>query len=329
MVGALLGHTVSAQGNIAAGGQLKTTEVVYVETAPVLDGRLDDGVWSQAFVIDDLHQINPTEYAEPSVQTRIYLVYTQDALYVGAELLDADAANIGAQVLRQGEGIFGDDVFGVILDPFNDRRSGFRFDVNPNGVRSELLFQNTSQQNADWQGIWRAAASQNEEGWIAEMEIPFKTLSFDPANDTWGINFMRWLPRQNEWLGWVSRNNTMNPGISGVATGFENMEQGVGLDVVPSISLRKSKDYSLSASDTDNEPSLDLFYKLTPGLNASLTINTDFSATEVDDRQVDLSRFSLFFPEKRDFFLADADIFEFGRLGSIGTFGNGPTFARP
>jgi len=217
----------------------------------------------------------------------------------------------------------------VVLDPFNDRRSGYRFTVNANGVRSELLYQNTSQQNANWEGIWRAAASQNEEGWVAEMEIPFKTLSFNPANDTWGINFMRWVPRKNEWIGWVSRNNNINPSIVGVATGFENLEQGVGLDIVPAISLREKKSYSPSMSESENEPSLDVFYKLTPGLNAALTINTDFSATEVDDRQVDLSRFSLFFPEKRDFFLSDADIFEFGRLGAITSFGSGPKFSPP
>ena len=329
LAGSAVCFAVAAQEDVPAGARVKTTEVVRVDTAPVLDGRLDDDVWSQAFVIDDLHQINPTEYAEPTVATRIYLVYTEDAFYVGAELLDDNAADITARVLRQGESIFADDLFGVILDPFNDRRSGFRFSVNPNGVRQELLYQNTSQQNDDWQGIWHAAASQNEDGWIAEIEIPFKTLSFDPANDSWGINFMRWLPRQNEWIGWVSRNNTLNPGIAGLATGFENMEQGLGLDIVPSLSLSKTKTYAPSMSDSDNKPSLDVFYKLTPSLNAALTINTDFSATEVDDRQVDLSRFSLFFPEKRDFFLSDADIFEFGRLGSISNFGSGPTFSRP
>ena len=329
LAGSTACFAVAAQDDVPAGARVKTTEVVRVDTAPVLDGQLDDSVWSQAFVIDDLHQVNPTEYAEPSVATRIYLVYTEDAFYIGAELLDDNAADITARVLRQGESIFADDVFGVILDPFNDRRSGFRFSINPNGVRQELLYQNTSQQNDDWQGIWHAAASQNEDGWIAEIEIPFKTLSFDPANDSWGINFMRWLPRQNEWIGWVSRNNTLNPGIAGLATGFENMEQGLGLDIVPSLSLSKTKAYAPSMSDSDNKPSLDVFYKLTPSLNAALTINTDFSATEVDDRQVDLSRFSLFFPEKRDFFLTDADIFEFGRLGSISNFGSGPIFSRP
>jgi hypothetical protein len=329
LLGGTFYHGALAQDGEPEGGRLKTVQIARTATAPVIDGQLDDSLWSQAIVIDDLHQINPTEYAEPTVATRVYLVYTDDALYIGAELSDSDAADISSRVLRQGERTLSDDFFGVVLDPFNDRRSGYRFTVNANGVREDLLYQNISQQNQNWEGIWRAAASQNEDGWVAEMEIPFKTLSFDPANDTWGINFMRWVPRKNEWIGWVSRNNTINPSVSGAVIGFSDLEQGLGLDIVPSISLREKKSYSPSMSESESDPSLDVFYKLTPGLNASLTVNTDFSATEVDDRQVDLSRFSLFFPEKRDFFLRDADIFEFGRLGAITNFGSGPTFSRP
>ena len=236
---------------------------------------------------------------------------------------------VTARVLRQGETVGVDDVFYMVLDPFHDRRSGYRFMVNPNGIRDDALYQNTTQQQRNWEGIWHAAAQQDEMGWTAEMEIPYKTLSFNPENDTWGINFIRFVARDNEWTGWVSRNRNINPSIAGVAEGFQGLEQGVGLDIVPSISLREMRTFSPATSDFEPEPSLDIFYKLTPGLNGSLTINTDFSATEVDDRQVDLSRFSLFFPEKRAFFLKDSDIFEFGRLGPSGEFSSAPTFARP
>ena len=318
-----------AQDRAPDGTESKNVQIVRTEVAPTLDGRLDDDVWSQAAIVDDLHQITPTEYAEPTEYTRVFLLYTEDALYVGAELTLNDPDRISAQILRQGESFFGDDMFAIILDPFHDRRSGYRFEVNSNGIRSDLLFQNTNQRQQNWDGIWQAAAARNEQGWTAEMRIPFKTLSFDPSNDTWGINFMRWMPRTAEWLGWVSRNRTQNPSVSGTVSGFNNLEQGVGLDVVPSISLGEQKTYSPSSSTSNSDPSLDVFYKVTPGLNASLTINTDFSATEVDDRQVDLSRFSLFFPEKRDFFLADSDIFQFGRIGGNTGFGIRPTFARP
>ena len=302
LVGVSPYHGALAQDRAPAGAGPKTVRIVHADTPPILDGRLDEDVWSRAATVDDLHQITPTEYAEPTEYTRIYLLYTDDALYVGAELSNNDSDRVYARVLRQGENFFGDDLFAIILDPFHDRRSGYRFDVNPNGVRREMLFQNTTQRQENWQGIWQAESAQTDQGWTTEKRIPFKTLSFDPGNDTWGINFMRWMPRQSEWLGWVSRNRTQNPSIAGTVTGFGDLQQGLGLDVVPSLSLGRRKEYSPPVSMSDGEPSLDVFYKLTPGLNASLTINTDFSATEVYDRQVDLSRFSLFFPEKRDFF---------------------------
>ncbi len=132
--------------------------------------------------------------------------------------------------------------------------------------------------------------------------------------DEWGINFGRGIARSNEFVGWVSRNQSQDPSIAGVASGLTGLRQGIGLDLVPSLSLRQERDFALSVDDSDIEPSFDLFYKFTPALTGSLTFNTDFSATEVDDRQVNLTRFNLFFPEKRDFFLQDADIFEFGRI---------------
>ena len=226
-------------------------QIMRADTAPVLDGRLDDEGWSRAELVDDLHQISPVEYAEPTEQTRIYILYTDDALYVGAELSYNDPDHIYARILRQGEGFFGDDLFAIYLDPFYDRRSGYRFEVNANGIRSELLFQNTNQRQENWEGIWQAQSIRNDEGWTTEMRIPFKTLSFDPSNDTWGINFMRWMPRQSEWLGWVSRNRSQNPSISGTVIGFNNLEQGMGLDVVPSISLRGQKAYAPSVDTSD------------------------------------------------------------------------------
>ena len=149
-------------------------------------------------------------------------------------------------------------------------------------------------------------------------EIPFKTLPFDPAIDTWGFNFGRASAAgARKWPG--SRAiAAINPSILGLATGFRGLDQGLGLDVVPSSPSTGRRRSSPRRSDANLEPSLDVFYRVTPSLNASLTVNTDFSATEVDDRQVNLTRFNLFFPEKRDFFLNDADLFEFGRIGSAG-----------
>ena len=305
---------VGQGNNIALELETKSVSIEWGD-APVIDGQLNEADWRQAEKIDNFHQIVPFEYAEPSEPTEIRIYYGDDALYIGARMHDSAAEEINANVLRQGATIWGDDFISVNLHPFNDKRTGYRFQINPNGIRMEMLFYETTGADWNWNGIWHGATSRDEEGWTAEIEIPFKTLSFDPQNDTWGINFQRDIGREDERIGWVSRDSIQNPSIAGEIIGFEELQVGRGLDVVPSITLKQNKDYSPSIKDSSTEPSLDLFYKITPALNAALTLNTDFSATEVDDRQVELTRFSLFFPEKRTFFLRDSDMFRYARIG--------------
>lgn len=317
-------QSVSVPSAATEGGSEKSVRIVRTSTAPVIDGVLDEPAWSQAAVVDDLHQIRPTEYAPPSERTVVYLMYDDDALYIGARLYDSEPGKITALVLRQGAEIFSDDWFSVVIDPFHDRRSGYRFQTNPNGLRREALFQNVSDQQWDWQGIWYSAAKITSDGWVVEMAIPFKTLSFDPSSDTWGIDFSRSIARRNERMAWVSRNRAVNPSTSGDAVGLVGMRQGAGLDIVPSVSVKTTRDVATGLEDSKLHPSVDVFYKVTPGLTGSLTVNTDFSAVEADNRQVNLSPFALFYPEKRSFFLQDADIFEFGRIDQNGR----PFFSR-
>jgi hypothetical protein len=305
----------AAQDDAVDGGDSKTIEIHATDHAPVLDGQIDEAEWADATIVEDLHQVNPLEYAAPSEKTRVYLLYDKETLYVAARLFDSEPQLINARVLRQNQPIGPDDRFFVQIDTFGNRRSGYLFGVNPNGVRFDGLFQNTNQRQFDWDGIWDAAAGIDDEGWSVEMALPFKTLSFDPSNDSWRMNFTRNVIRRNETIAWASRNRNTDPSTMGHVVGFADLDQGLGLDVVPSISVRRHTGAAVGPSSTDSEPSLDLFYKLTPSLNGALTINTDFSATEVDNRQVNLTRFNLFFPEKRAFFLQDLDIFEFGRIG--------------
>jgi hypothetical protein len=319
--------SVSAQDALRDPGQ-KSVTLVRTDTPPVIDGVLDDAVWQQAAYIDDLHQVSPIEYAEPSERTEIYLLYDDDALYIGARMHMSDPADITANVMRQhGQQMTQDDTLFVTLDPLNDRRSGYFFGINPNGVRLDGLYRNVSEYYSDWDTIFYADSVITDDGWTTEYAIPYKSISFDPNTDTWGLNFSRSIQIRNEDIAWVSRNRRWDPSTAGLALGIEGLQQGVGLDVMPSVSFTRSKifgnenepDPNLrfdSSVERTEQPSLDVVYKLTSALNASLTINTDFSATEVDDRQVNLSRFSLFFPEKRDFFLREADIFEFGRIGA-------------
>ena len=307
-----------AQESPPDGAREKSVRIVRTATPPVIDGVLDEEAWQLAARLEDLHEIQPTEYAAAKERTVVYLMYDSDAIYVGARLYDREPSDITARILRQGDEVFGDDWFALLLDPFHDRRSGYRFLTNPNGLRQEAIFQNVSEEQWDWEGIWYTASTIDDEGWVTEIAIPFKTLSFDPENDTWGINFRRAIARRDERTGWVSRNRNSDPSTSGTVVGLVGLEQGMGLDVVPALSISERRPFDGTATTTETDPSLDVFYKLTPSLTSALTINTDFSATEVDDRQVNLTRFGLFFPEKRDFFLQDADIFEFGGLEQNG-----------
>jgi hypothetical protein len=313
---------VRAEAALAQGApesdDTKSVRVVRVDSPPAIDGRLDEAVWQQADVITDFHQIRPGNGTPPSERTEVYLLYDDDALYIGARMYDSEPDRIAAPTVRHGQGLGRDDRLVVILDPFSTGRTGYRFETNSNGVRHDALYDNVTSFESEWTVIWDTAATIFDNGWIAEIEIPFKTLPFDPTIDTWGFNFGRSIRRRGEEMVWVSRNRSYNPSILGRATGLTGMDQGLGLDIVPSVSFNRQEAFSPSASDSHVEPSLDVFYRITPSLNGSLTVNTDFSAAEVDDRQVNLTRFNLFFPEKRDFFLNDADLFEFGRIGSVG-----------
>ena len=298
----------------AEDARVKTLPAIFTESPPVLDGVLDPAFWREAAVVDDLHMVVPDEFAPPSERSVIYVLYGREALYFAARFYD-DPDKITARVLRQGDASWGEDGFSVILDPFNQGRSGYIFDINPNGVRSQAIYTNATEQNWAWRGIWHGAARRDGEGWTAEVAIPYKTLSFDPANEVWGINFTRWLGRRNERFGWVSHNREQHPAASGRLVGITGIDQGAGLDVVPGFRAGGSRDRVTGRRDTFAEPSLDVFYKLTPALTAALTLNTDFAGTTADTRQLNLTRFDLFFPEQRKFFLQDADIFDFGHIG--------------
>ena len=328
VVPAVLGQDGVPLGGITGGKSFVVPELN--DNAIRIDGRLDDNVWERAAVITDFHQMAPFEYAEPSQRTEVRVFYSTDALYVGARMYEDDPSLITANVLLQGQGLPNDDSFNIMLDPYLDRRSGFIFEINANGVRVDGIYQNVSGVDRNWEGIWQAGSSIDAEGWTTELRIPYQTLSFDPANTEWGINFRRTIRRNQEEIGWISRNRLINPSIAGNATGLTGIQQGLGLDVVPYIVMRRERVFGPNGYEDDAlEPQLDMFYKITPQLNAALTLNTDFSATEVDSRQVNLTRFNLFFPEQRDFFIRDADIFQFGRIGVGANFNEEGNDAMP
>jgi len=292
----------------------KSVRAVRVDAPPVLDGVLDDSAWQEADFVEDFHIVVSNEFGTPGERSRVYIAFDADNLYFAARFWDSQPDTIVAKVLSKRDASFGEDGFSITLDPYDQARAGYMFDVNPNGMRSEAIYTDTDRQNWDWEGIWNAAAQIDAEGWTAEAAIPLKTLSFDPAHDAWGVNFTRWHGADNEQFGWVSYNRNQNLSRTGSVTGLAGLNQGHGLDVVPGLRAGATRDYAADEEDEFLEPSLDAFWKITPSLTAALTLNPDFSGTTADTRQINLTRFDLFFPEQRAFFLQDSDIFEFGRL---------------
>ncbi len=309
---------------IAAEMHDKQFAVVYTPSAPVIDGVIDDPEWGNAAVIDDFHEVEPVEYSAPKEKVRVRVLYDEDNLYIAVEIEMRHVDDITAFRLAQGSDIQNEDRFKVVIDPYNDQRRGYDFRINPNGVREEGLFGLIGRPNTDWNGIWDGHATLTDTGWTAELAIPFKTLNFDPDNATWAISFSTNISARNEQIAWTSRNKVTRPGTLGAMTGITRARQGRGVDLVPSLTLRQSRNFAAGTETFDVVPSLDLFYKLTPQLTAAFTVNTDFSAAEVDDRVVNLERFPVFFPEKRAFFLQDADLFSFADLEDNGI----PFFSR-
>ena len=307
---------IFAQNN--SGAENKVIQALRVDSPPVMDGLLDDEMWARAQPITDFHQIRPGDKTPTSEPTEVRIVYTSDAIYIAARMDDSNPELIATPTLRHGQGLGPDDRLIVILDPFNTRRTGYRFETNLNGVRHDALYTSINSFDNNWSTIWDVQTSTYENGWIAEIEIPFKSLPMDPTTEDWGFNFGRGIRRRNEEMAWVSFNRQFNPSIAGTLSGMRDMDQGVGLDIVPSIAMVQQKYFAANTNSDETNPSLDVFYRLTPSLNAALTVNTDFSAVEVDSRQVNLDRFNLFFPERRAFFNNDADLFQFGNIGNVG-----------
>jgi hypothetical protein len=296
----------------------KRIEIVRTELKPTVDGILDDDVWQQATLIDQLHQFSPVDQGIPSEHTEVFITYDERNFYVAARLYDSDPAGIIARQLVQGANLNSDDTLEIVLDTFNTTRNGYSFQVNANGVRREGMFDSPNFVNQDWTGIWQVESRIDEQGWTTEIVIPFTTLNFDPKSEEWGFTFSRTIARKREEIAWSSFNRNINPSTTGIIYGIRDIRQGKGLDIVPSVTVATSENYQKGTTAQRFDPSLNVFYKFTPNLTGALTVNTDFSATEVDNRQVNLSRFSLFFPEKRDFFLQDVDIFSFGGLDQNG-----------
>lgn len=306
---------------------------IRAEDAPAIDGDLSDPVWSTVAPLPPPRQRLPLENAEPTERTEVRIAQDGKAIYIALFCYDSEPQAIRATQPRRDADLDPDDRVELVIDPLHDHRNAYFFQISPGGsIGDALISSNGARFNKAWDGIWDGRARITKEGWFAELRIPVRTMATLPEVTTWGFNYHRNIRRKLEAVHWASaRFDTPLFRLSeaGDLEGLDGLEPGIGLDLVPYIRGSASRQRLPDDTDLLGTGGGELFYRLTPGITGALTANTDFAETEVDDRQVNLTRFPLFFPEKRKFFLEDAGVFAFETGG--GTFGSSdlvPFFSR-
>ena len=285
----------------------------------VLDGVLDEADWQLAEPAAVFIQRYPAE-GEPSSQpTRVKVLFDADRLIIGAELEDTDPAAIIAREMKEDADLEADDSFAVTLDTFLDRRNGYYFQTNPLGARRDaLIFDEGGYNSFDWDGVWDVATHRDGHGWSVEMEIPLRTLHFHPEQNTaWGLQLRRVIRRDAQDAYWppIPRNEDQwRVSRAGHLEGLEALQQSRNVSLKPYLLGGLARRPSLDEEylNTTGDVGGDVRWSITPNLTGILTINPDFAETEVDDQQVNITRFPLFFPEKREFFLESKGYFDFG-----------------
>jgi Carbohydrate family 9 binding domain-like len=303
--------------------------------APVIDGDLSDTAWSKATVLADFLQQLPVPGAPAMEPTVLRIMYDENNLYFGVYAYDSRPEEIILRPMEHDPGRFAGDNVTIVLDPGTTRRNAYRFRIMTSGGFQDQLILNNAQNLNEWDPIWTVRTRLVADGWIAEFAIPFRSLSYDPSQTEWGFEFIRFVQRTNEDTRWSSHNPAIDfrdISQAGTLTGITNINPGVGLDVQIYGATQVKRDWHIPGEDTGISFTAggNAFYKITPALTGTLTINPDFSDRPLDARQINTTRFSLFFPETRDFFLQDAAAFEFGGRGFVRGFDtaviNGRTF---
>ncbi len=294
-----------------------------------LDGRILETAWENAIPITDFTQKEPVEGGEPSERTEIWAAISADALYIGAVLYD-DPAGILAFQKGRDKFLSTDDRFMWILDTFGDGRTGYFFETNAAGLLGDQLISGSSGGGRGggggraWDGIWNVKTFIRPDGWSLEIEIPFRTLNFDPNATEWGINFQRTIRRKNEeivWRGFRRNQELRRPVHAGKLTGLEGLTQGLGLEATPYVVTNwRNVPTETEPTTYPSDIGLDVNYNLTPSLKAAVSVNTDFAEAEVDDRRLNLTRFPQRFPERRDFFIEGSGVFSFAPRNGVEPF---------
>lgn len=296
-----------------------------------IDGILSDEAWRTAPMIDSFTQQEPVNGQAATERTEVKLMYDSSNLYIAVHAFDSNPERVVATEMRRDSSrILDEDHFQVILDTFRDSRSGYMFVTNPLGAKLEQqIFEqgggnvrgSASNINKDWNGVWDAMSRRTSDGWVAEMAIPMVTVrSPEVPVQIWGINFSRQIRRKNEILYWSpipKPFNIMQVSMAGTLSGMTDLNRGLDLRIKPFVTAgsRYQRVGATSGTSGLKDVGLDAKYGLGHGLGLDVTVNTDFAQAEVDEQQVNLTRFALFFPEKRDFFLENSGQFNVGTQG--------------
>ena len=317
-----------------------TCQAHYVENAPIIDGNiLTDPIWLAITPFGDFTQIRPRQGEVSSEKTEIRIAYDNETFYLSAICYDANPGNIVVTDARRDGSLSATDAFLMILDTYHDGQNGFVFGTNSIGTQYDAQvdnegvgnFNNNRQQsgtiggfNLNWDASWEVASSIGDYGWSAEFAIPLKTIRFAAGeNQVWGINFQRNIQKSNEVTYWASLPLNFDLYRLSMAGDLEglNLKKPGNLKLIPYVLGQRKIDNSLIPPGSNNgEIGVDLKYSVTPSMTLDLTYNTDFAQVEVDDQQVNLDRFNLFFPEKRPFFLENAGLFTVGSPGEVDLF---------
>lgn len=302
---------------MSAGRRTMTAERMHEGEHIVLDGVLDEPVWARANSGGEFVMQDPVLGGAPTEKTDIRIVFNRDHLYIGATLYDSEPDKLKGNTRKRDEFLSGDDRFMWTMDTFLNQQTGYFFEMNPSGLMADALMGPGGTNAREWDGIWNARVRQSEIGWVIEIDIPFLTLAFDPNAPAWGINFQRTVRRKNEELLWTGHQR--NQGLRRMATaglllGLSDLRQGRGWEIKPYASGNVSDAPGRTPAQAwrrDGGIGADVTYNFTPSLRGVASVNTDFAETEVDQRLVNLTRFPLFFPERRSFFLDGATFFDF------------------
>ncbi len=281
-----------------------------------IDGVLDEAEWSQAKDLSPLTQVNPVEGREPSRKTRVRICYDASTIYLAFECFD-EKKNVRARILQRDARLDPDDRVEFWLDTYDDKRFAYWFQIGAAGSWGDaLLADGGNRFSKAWDGIWYAKARVTDRGWQAEIAIPLATMGFKKSATSWGFNLRRIRKADqssNRWATPRQGQRFFKLAVGGRLTGLHGLKASTGIEFRPYLKGRAQRERAERSDwNTQGDFGFDLGYRLTPELQLQLTYNTDFAETEVDERVVNLTRFPVFFPEKRDFFLEDAGIFEFG-----------------